>query len=274
MAKKKKRVNPIVAKVGGALAAMGLRAYMSTLDYKVAYYDPTVDPVQPGYAGQKIYVFWHENIMFPIYLRGHCNLAMLLSRHRDADVLSEVATRLGFEFVRGSSFRGGAGAILAMLRKSEQMNLTITPDGPRGPRRTLAQGPVYLASKLAMPLVLMGFGYDRPWRMNTWDHFAVPRPYSRARAVISPGITLPPDLDRDGVEHYRQQMERLLNRLTCEAEAWATSGTRKVGEMPLKRQSAPTPVLRQPALKLAQRGNQCRIDLNIDPGDASYGECA
>ena len=56
------------------------------------------------------------------------------------------------------------------------MNLTITPDGPRGPRRQLAQGPVYLASKLGMPIVAMGFGYDRPWRFNSWDRFAIPRP--------------------------------------------------------------------------------------------------
>src|SRR5260221_569314 len=111
MAKRKKRVDPLVAHVAGALGATALRAWMRTLDYKVAYYDPTVDPVQPGYEGQKIYIFWHENILFPIYLRGYCNLAMLLSRHRDADILSEVARRLGFDFVRGSSFRGGAGAI-------------------------------------------------------------------------------------------------------------------------------------------------------------------
>ena len=227
---------------------MTIRLWMRTLDYKIAYYDPTVDPVQPGYQGQKIYVFWHENILFPIYLRGHCNLAMLLSRHRDADILSEVATRLGFEFVRGSSYRGGAGAIRELLRKSAHMNLTITPDGPRGPRRTLAQGPVYLASKLGMPLVLMGFGYDRPWRMNTWDRFAIPRPYSRARSVVSPAVMLPPNLDRDGVEHYRQQMERLLNRLTCEAEAWAESGDAKIGELPLRRQSAPGPTMPRLAL--------------------------
>lgn len=240
---KKKRVDPRVAKVGGALGAMTIRLWMRTLDYKCAYYDPTVDPVKPGYAGQKIYVFWHENILFPIYLRGHCNLAMLLSRHRDADILSEVATRLGFEFVRGSSYRGGAGAIRELLRRSAHMNLTITPDGPRGPRRTMAQGPIYLASKLGMPLVLMGFGYDKPWRMNTWDRFAVPRPYSRARAVVSPAVMLPPDLNREGIEHYRVEMEQLLNRLTCEAEAWAESGEEKVGEQSLRRESAPKPTM-------------------------------
>jgi len=230
------RLNRLAIKLGGLLAASAIRSWMSTLDYKAAFYDPTVDPVDPRYRGQKIYVFWHENILFPLYLRGHCNLAMLLSRHRDADILSEVADHLGFEFVRGSTGKGGGTALRELLRKSREMNLTITPDGPRGPRRVLAQGPIYLSSKLGLPLVAMGFGYDRPWRMRSWDRFAIPRPYTRARAVVSPPMVIPPDLDRDGVEHYRVQVERLLNRLTSEAAAWAEAGTPKIDEVAVRRQ--------------------------------------
>jgi hypothetical protein len=73
-------------------------------------------------------------------------------------------------------------------------------------------------------------GCDRPWRLSTWDRFVVPRPYSRARGVISPAIRLPRDLDRDGIEHYRQRIEALLERLTQEAEAWAEAGTSKLNE--------------------------------------------
>ena len=53
-------------KFGGLLfAGLGVRGWMSTLDYKAAFYDPTVDPVDPRYRGQKIYIFWHENISLP-----------------------------------------------------------------------------------------------------------------------------------------------------------------------------------------------------------------
>lgn len=89
-----------------------------------------------------------------------------------------------------------------------------------------------------MPLVAMGFGYENPWRLPTWDRFAVPKPYSRACGVVSPAIQIPPNLDREGVEHYRLKVERLLNRMTCEAEAWAQAGTPKVGEMIPRRQAA------------------------------------
>ena len=223
-----------LAGLGGFVATAAVRSWMGTLDYRVAYYDPAVDPALPECRGQKIYLFWHEYLLFPLFLRGHCNLAMLLSRHRDAEILSRAARHMGFELVRGSTRRGGVAAIRELLRKSREMHLTITPDGPRGPRRRMAVGPIYLASKLGLPLVLMGLGYDRPWRTKTWDRFAIPRPYCRARCVASPAIHVPPDLDRDGLEYFRERFERLLNRLTLEAEAWAESGTRKRGQRPLR----------------------------------------
>jgi hypothetical protein len=120
----------------------------------------------------------------------------------------------------------------------------MTPDGPRGPRRQLAQGPIYLASRLQLPLVVMGFGYDRPWRTNSWDRFAVPRPFSRARAIIGPPLMVPPDLNRVSLEQSRRRVEHLLNCLTNEAEAWAAAGTRKSGEVSISPQHAPVPIAR------------------------------
>ncbi|NLE37715.1 MAG: lysophospholipid acyltransferase family protein [Pirellulaceae bacterium] len=232
--------SPFVFKLGGLLATAAVRNWMATLDYKVAYYDRTIDPVFPECQGRRIYIFWHEYILLPFYLRGHCDMVMLLSRHQDAETMSYAARMMGFEFVRGSTNRGGVTALREMTRASRSLNLTITPDGPRGPRRRLAQGPIYLASKLGMPLVAMGFGYDRPWRFRrAWDQFALPRPCSRARAIPSGEIHVPPDLDRDGIEHYRQRVEEVLNRLTLEAEAWAESGARMPGQTKLWRAGRP-----------------------------------
>ena len=101
--------------LGGLLASAAVRHWMGSLEYKCAYYDESVDPVKPTYAGQKIYIFWHEYILFPLYLRGNCNLTMLLSRHRDADILTRTAYHMGFEFVRGSSYRGGLTSLREMI---------------------------------------------------------------------------------------------------------------------------------------------------------------
>ncbi|MCC6492350.1 MAG: lysophospholipid acyltransferase family protein [Pirellulales bacterium] len=226
---------PLWMGAAGMLSAMGIRAWMSTLDYRVLFYDRTVDGIYPS-ERPRIYVFWHEYILIPLALRGNCNLTMLLSKHRDADILYRVAHHMGFECVRGSTYGGATEALLELSRRGRYMHLAITPDGPRGPRRKMAPGPVYLASKLQMPLVLLGMGVDRPWRAPTWDRFAVPRPGSRARALVSAEIAIPPNLNREQLELRRQGVEQLLNDLTAEAESWAASGSRRPGAVPVRAQ--------------------------------------
>lgn len=214
-----------------ALAATAaIRQWMGTLDYRVEFADRTVDPVHPDYQGAKIYIFWHENILLPLYLRGHSNISMLLSRHGDADVLDRVARMNGFGVVRGSTFNGGSVVLRQLAERATEGNLTITPDGPRGPRRRLAPGCVFLASTLGIPLVAMGLGTERPYRFGTWDRFALPWPFTRARGIVSRAIAVPPGLDRDGIEDHRAGIERLLTHLSDEAEAWAVSGGRRAGE--------------------------------------------
>lgn len=236
-----KRKASFLTKLAGLGLAATVRGWMGTLDFKIACYDTSVDPSLPTCNRRGIYIFWHEYMPFLMYLRGNCDLAMLISRHRDADVLSRLSLHFGFDFVRGSTRRGGRSALRDLIRKSRTHHLTITPDGPRGPRRRLAAGCIYLASKLNMPIVAIGLGYNRPWRVNTWDQFAIPRPFSRARTVVSPSIQIPPVLDRDGIEHYRLRVEELLERLTLEAEAWAESGTHKVNQIPLAPAPRPLP---------------------------------
>jgi lysophospholipid acyltransferase (LPLAT)-like uncharacterized protein len=202
-----------------AFGAAGLtRALMGTLDYQALFYDESIDAIY-GVQRPRIYVFWHEYILLPLHIRGHCNMTMLLSQHRDADVLFCLGRYMGFECVRGSSARGGAAALIELSRLEKPMHIAITPDGPRGPRRKLAPGAVFLASRLGMPIVPMGLGYERPWRVRSWDRFAVP------------------DLERDQLELRRQGVERLLNELTTEAEDWADSGKRRAGQLPVRRQS-------------------------------------
>lgn len=219
------RSTSLFVRLGGRLAAAAVKAWMSTLDYRAALYDRSVDPALPS-PSPRIYIFWHENILLPLYLRSGCDMAILLSRHRDADILAEVARHCGFACVRGSTYRGASTAIRELIRSGRQRHLAITPDGPRGPRRRLAQGAVYLASKLQMPIVAIGVGYDRPWRTPTWDRFAIPRPLTRARAIVGPPIRIPPDLGRNEIETCRGRLEGLLNGLSHEAEHWAKSGFR------------------------------------------------
>lgn len=102
-----------------------------------------------------------------------------------------------------------------------EANLAITPDGPRGPRRKMQPGAIWLASATGLPIVLIGIGYARAWRLNSWDQFGVPVPGSGVTAVLSQPIYVPADLGRDDLERWRLHLERELNRMNEFAEDWA-----------------------------------------------------
>lgn len=244
-----RRSRLVLTKIGGLSASFGVCAWMGTLDFQTVLYDPSVDPVQPDYRGPVIGVFWHEYLLAPFYLRGHTNSAILTSRHRDAEWLAEAARHMGFHTVRGSTRRGGSRALLELIRRHGTQNMGLACDGPLGPRRRLAPGPVYLSSRLQVPLVAFAVGYHRPWRAHTWDCFAIPRPGSRARVVVGPRLQIPADLPRSGIEHYRQQVEAVLLRLTREAEAWAEAGSRKQNQVA----AYPGSASGRPAVRLPDR---------------------
>jgi lysophospholipid acyltransferase (LPLAT)-like uncharacterized protein len=229
---------PFIPHTIGLLASAALRWLRSTIDWKAVYFDPLVDPVHPHFHGRFVYAGWHEYMMMPIILRGHRDMLALASEHGDGELISQAMRHLSWTVARGSSSRGGTAALLRMLR-DDRRHPNLTPDGPRGPRREFSQGALFLASKLGLPLVCVGYGYDRPWRTRSWDQFAVPRPYSRCRAVFGPPLKVPGRLDREALAGYSRWFGRLLDWLTTEAETWAADGRRRSGEMPLIVREAP-----------------------------------
>ena len=221
----------ITMRWGGTLLAFGIRAWMRTLDARIVCYEPEMDPAVANFNGPAIYVVWHEYLALPPCNRRGCDVTMLLSQHRDAHWLTEVIRQFGFKTVRGSTTRGGVQAILQIRRHNRGTSLVITPDGPRGPRRELSSGCIFIAGLLGIPIVPLGCGFHRPWRNNgAWDKFALPRPSSRARIVLGPGIRVPRKLSKDEIEEYRKHIESVLVAVTTEAEAWAADGSMRDGE--------------------------------------------
>ena len=226
-------------RVGGFALIKLLNTWMSTLHFRMVRVDPTADPAHVQFEGPAIFVFWHEYIPLPVYTRPNCRLAMLLSQHQDAEILSHLAYFAGFDTIRGSTSRGGTSALRELIEKGQGTNLAITPDGPRGPRRRLAQGCIYISSRLQIPIIPVGIGYDRPWRnKKAWDKFAIPRPYSKCRVVLGPKIQIEKDRTREQLEADRVWVEQQLNKLTTMAEEWAESKYEVTQSEPLFRQAA------------------------------------
>ena len=62
--------------------------------------------------------------------------------------------------------------------------------------------------------------FKKPWRINSWDKFAIPKPFSPAVAVGTKPIIVPPGVNRDTLEHYRAMIERDMNEVQDEADQW------------------------------------------------------
>ncbi|ODT99224.1 MAG: hypothetical protein ABS79_04770 [Planctomycetes bacterium SCN 63-9] len=202
----------------------------STLDYHFRFADPAVNPEVARRHGRRyIYAFFHEVMLFPAHYWNWPSMHILISDHRDGEMITQVIKRLGFGVVRGSTTRGGSRALREMMTQLGDGNPCITPDGPRGPRRHVHQGIVFLARQTGLPIVGAGMAFDNPWRAKSWDRFCVPRPYSLAACVTPAPVHVPPDADRDTLEGCRLEVERRMRDASREAEEWIVELRKKAG---------------------------------------------
>ena len=217
-------------RITGHLNALLMPRALDLINFRIRYYDRTGEPARSEYNEHVICSFWHEYIVVILPRWGHTPLTVLCSQHRDGELVNQTAESLGLNIVRGSTSRGGAAAIRAMKTNSKFSSIAMTPDGPRGPRREMAMGPVYLASLLGLPLVPVGIGISNPYRLSTWDKFAIPRPLSRVRVIFGPKIRIPRNVDKETLAAFRVGAQGLMNDLTDEAQHWADSKQKMVGE--------------------------------------------
>lgn len=124
-----------------------------------------VDIVEALYArGHRLIVaFWHaQQLMMPLACRPGMEPHILISRHRDGELIQRIVARFGFRAVRGSSTRGGAAALRELIRLGRSgKDLVVTPDGPKGPRQVAKLGVIQLAKATGMPIVPVAFACSK-----------------------------------------------------------------------------------------------------------------
>ena len=210
--------SPWLIKCVGLMGASILRAWMGTVRTRLDFRSSGVHPVAPS-PQRYIYAFWHETMLVAAMFRARASL--LISQHADGEIIAQVARHFRVEAVRGSSTRGGASAVLQMIEASRRTHLVVTPDGPRGPRRKVQKGAIYLAARTGLPLVGFGAGFSHAWRARSWDRFAVPLPFSTVCLVGCQPLHVPPEADGTAIELYRSEFEARLLQATHDAENWA-----------------------------------------------------
>ena len=161
---------------------------------------------------RNIYAFWHARmLMIPRISKSRAwHGYMLISSHRDGGFIADAMHLLGIDTVRGSSTRGGARAMLKMLRavKDENRHLGITPDGPKGPREVVQKGTVQLAMSSGLPIIPVCYATKRHWRINSWDRFYIPQPFTSGVFVMGDEVAVSKNDDiNDAMLRVQQAMD-------------------------------------------------------------------
>jgi lysophospholipid acyltransferase (LPLAT)-like uncharacterized protein len=164
--------------------------------------------------------FWHCAVIPATwYFRGR-GMAVMTSRSFDGEYIARIIERFGFVAVRGSSSRGGSGALLGMNRVLANGHIAaFTIDGPRGPRFVAKPGPVLLAKMSGVPILCFYLAAEHPWILRSWDAMMVPRPFSKVHVRWTKLIHVPAEATGEEMKQYHQQMQESLERARRDAVA-------------------------------------------------------
>lgn len=150
-------------------------------------------------GGGVLCAFWHSRIglapaCWPL---GRATPAKaLISLSPDGQFIAKAVARQGFPAIRGSSAnkdkaakdktartKGGTQALRDGLKQLKVGALAITPDGPRGPARQMAEGLPLLAKLSGAPVLFIGLSCKPAIRLDSWDKAVLPLPFGRGAIV-------------------------------------------------------------------------------------------
>jgi len=164
-----------------------------------------------------VIVFWHgELLMQPFnyqkFRKGN-KVSAMISEHKDGEAITKTVKYLGIDSLRGSSTRGGIKALIGAIKELKAGNdVAITPDGPKGPRHSVADGIVAIAQKTKSKVFFCNVKTTKFWQFNSWDKFVIPKPFGRIDFYISEAHSLD-DLEVEDAKNLVRK-KLLINSMT------------------------------------------------------------
>lgn len=208
-------------RVIGWLVWVYMRINTSTIRWRIE----GAKELAPLLAGDRpvVVATWHYGILlFPAlqtkvlkrWPRQHPT-TIINSNSRDGNIAAAASSFLGLHSVRGSTARkdrrkekgGVAGARAALKAMKSGAIVCMTIDGPRGPAERVPLEPVKLAQQAGAAVVPLGLSSGGK-RLNTWDRFLLPLPFSRGSIVLGAPIETDKSMGSDAL---RETIERHLN---------------------------------------------------------------
>lgn len=175
-----------------------------------------------------VFVLWHGRMFMPMFCYRDTGINIIVSEHRDGEIVTNTLEAAGFRTVRGSTTRGGVKALARLVKLARAgERVGFTADGPRGPMWSLQPGAVYVAAKTGVPVVPMTGSASHALYFGSWDRLQFPAPFSKAVLLCGEPYEVTGGIDPENIEYHRAEIERRLTALTREADAMvgATGGS-------------------------------------------------
>lgn len=166
-------------------------------------------------AGQPVlFALWHGELLPLLWHQRGRGVAVMISEHRDGEIVARIAESLGYRTVRGSSSRGASRALLGLTREIDAGNDgAVTPDGPRGPAHVFAPGVAVAAHRTGAPIVPIRASASRAWRLRSWDRFLIPKPFATVTVTMGPLTPVVADSPRAAAERSAD-LQQILDAVT------------------------------------------------------------
>lgn len=166
---------------------------------------------------QIILPYWHEQTLLMVFGYRGPKVNVLISESKDGELLTRTMRYFDVQAVRGSSSRGGRAAFRALVALGkEKVDIVLTPDGPRGPRRELKDGVIQLARLTGRSVIPMAFSCSRGFRFASWDRFLFPLPFGRGVYAFGEPLQFRKE---EGVDGFRCRLQQAMEETQQKAQA-------------------------------------------------------
>lgn len=174
-------------------------------------------------SDRPVYIaLWHSRLLYGAWYLRRYRPYVLSSKSRDGDLMAGVLRRWNFRPIRGSSHRGGSGALRHIVRAlgDAQTVLGITMDGPTGPPNIAKVGSVAAGIRHNAIFVPFSATSTRKRVLQSWDSQHFPKPFGKLIIKFGEPISFDANMDADLAA---QQLGEVTIRLEQETDGIAAN---------------------------------------------------
>jgi len=178
---------------------------------KKVFHHPKIDENEAH-----VVAFWHGELIMQTFnyqtLKPKGKISAIISQHKDGEAITKVMEYLGVHSFRGSTSKGAAKVLISAIREIKSGgDIAITPDGPRGPRHSVADGIVAISKKTNAKILILNCKPSRYWQFNSWDKFVLPKPFCTLEFFIQEPLDISELEMEEAKELIKEKM--LLNTM-------------------------------------------------------------